>query len=148
MYIKTIFITTDNHCCCFLGNGDTEPEMNLASVSSMFRHSQRPSTRTMIPLRPVGSVKKVSSVKVVDEENGKQRGYRSSHLRSSFTSSARQPSRSLYSSTRNVSDEDGGSEHDEQESPPDPHAQGPQNNSDVQHPLLRRSQWPPQKPQD
>ncbi|KAI7808988.1 sodium/hydrogen exchanger 2 [Triplophysa rosa] len=133
------------------GDGDNEPEMNLSSVSSMFRHPQRSSSRTTIPLRPLGSLKVVSSsVKVVDEENEKQRGYRSSHLRSSFTSSAQQSSRSLYGSTRNISDEDGGSEHEEQESPPDPHAwvQDPQNNSDMQHPLLRRSQWPPQKPQD
>ncbi|KAA0716002.1 Sodium/hydrogen exchanger 2 [Triplophysa tibetana] len=133
------------------GDGCIEPEIHLSSVSSMFRHPQRSSSRT-IPLRPLGSPEEVSSsVKVVDEENEKHRGFRSSHLRSSFTSSAHQPSRSLYRSTRNIINEDGGSEHEEQESPPDPHAwvQDPQNNnSDMQFPLLRRSQWPPQKPQD
>lgn len=145
-----LFIVVKCTLLLFLGDGDIEPEMNLSSISSMFKHPQRSSSRT-IPLRPLCSLEEVSSsVKVVDEENEKHRGFRSSHLRSSFTSSAHQPSRSLYRSTRNIIDEDGGSEHEEQESPPVPHAwvEDPQNNSDMQYPLLRRSQWPPQKPQD
>lgn len=120
------------------GNDDAESEMDYASIRSTFRHPQR----SMIPLRRLGNLKEVhSSVNVVDEENEKQRIYRSSRSGSSCPSSAHQITHQPYSFSRNTN-KGHGSDCKEQKSLSLPFAlkHEPQNNSDVQYPLLRRPQ--------
>nr|XP_055071597.1 sodium/hydrogen exchanger 2 [Misgurnus anguillicaudatus] len=121
------------------GDDDAESEMDYASIRSTFRHPQR----SMIPLRRPGNLKKVhSSVNVVDEENEKQRIYRSSRSGSSFTGSAHQITHQPHSFSGNISNKGHGSDSKEQKSfsPPNALKHEPQNNSDVQYPLLRRPQ--------
>uniref|UniRef100_A0A671K4A4 Sodium/hydrogen exchanger n=1 Tax=Sinocyclocheilus anshuiensis TaxID=1608454 RepID=A0A671K4A4_9TELE len=127
------------------GDGDTESEIDYPSI----RHPQRLSSKAVMPLRPLNTLKEVaSSVNTVDEQNEEQRGYRRSHLGSSVSHSGHLTSHLPHGSSRNYSDEDCAGE--EQQSRSSPHAwvQEPQNNSDVQHSLMRRPHWLPQKPHD
>ncbi|KAF4109401.1 hypothetical protein G5714_010474 [Onychostoma macrolepis] len=123
------------------GDGDTESETDYLSI----RHPQRVSSKAVMPPRPSNTLKEVaSSVNMVDEQNEEQRGYR----RSNVSRSGHLTSHLPHGSSRNYSDED--CEGEEQQSRSSPHVwvQEPQNNSDVQHPLMRRPHWLPQKPHD
>lgn len=106
----------------------------------MFRHPKRSSSKAVMPLRPLDTLKEVaSSVNMLDEQNEQQMGYRTSHLRSNISHSGHQTSNLPYGSSRNYSNKD--CEGGEQQSWPSPHTwvQKPQN--DVQQPLMRRPRW-------
>lgn len=127
------------------GDGDTESEIDYPSI----RRPRRVSSKAAMPLRPLNTLKEVaSSVDTVDEQNEEQRGYRRSHLGSNVSRSGHLTSHLHHGSSRNYSEGD----HDveEQQSRLSPHAwvQEPQDNSDVQHPLMRRPHWLPQTPHD
>uniref|UniRef100_A0A8C1K6I4 Sodium/hydrogen exchanger n=1 Tax=Cyprinus carpio TaxID=7962 RepID=A0A8C1K6I4_CYPCA len=115
-------------------DGDIESEINYPSI----RHPQRVSSKAVMPLRPLNTLKEVaSSVNTVDGQNEEQRGCRRSHLGSNVSRSGHLTSHLPHGSSRNCSDGDH-----------DAWVEEPQNNSDVQHPLMRRPHWLPQKPHD
>uniref|UniRef100_A0A8C1YYA1 Sodium/hydrogen exchanger n=1 Tax=Cyprinus carpio TaxID=7962 RepID=A0A8C1YYA1_CYPCA len=108
------------------GDGDIESEIDYPSI----RHPQRVSSKAVMPLRPLNTLKEVaSSVNTVEGQNEEQRGYRRSRL-------------------RNFSDGDHDVEKQQSRSSSDAWVEEPQNNSDVQHPLMRRPNWLPHKPHD
>uniref|UniRef100_A0A8C1UUE0 Solute carrier family 9 member 2 n=1 Tax=Cyprinus carpio TaxID=7962 RepID=A0A8C1UUE0_CYPCA len=124
----------------------SESEIDYVSNRPMFRHPQRLSSKVLMPVRPLDTL--IHTVNTVDEQNEEQRGYGMTHLGSNISHSGHQTSRLPYGSSGNYSDED--RECEEQHSRLSLHAwvQEPQNNSDVQHPLMGRPHWLPHKPQD
>uniref|UniRef100_A0A8C1L6P5 Solute carrier family 9 member 2 n=1 Tax=Cyprinus carpio TaxID=7962 RepID=A0A8C1L6P5_CYPCA len=124
----------------------SESEIDYVSNRPMFRHPQRLSSKVLMPVRPLDTL--IHTVNTVDEQNEEQRGYGMTHLGSNISHSGHQTSRLPYGSSGNYSDED--REGEEQQSRLSLHAwvQEPQNNSDVQHPLMGRPHWLPHKPQD
>ncbi|KAI2660485.1 Sodium/hydrogen exchanger 2 [Labeo rohita] len=124
------------------GDGDIESEIDYPSNRPKIRYPKRVSSKAGMPLRPLDTLKEAaSSVNMVDEQNEEQRGNRRSHLGSNVRRSG------LTVRLRNYSDED--SEGEEQKARSSPHAwvREPQNNSDVQHPLVKGPHWLPKKPQ-
>ncbi|XP_051762185.1 sodium/hydrogen exchanger 2 isoform X2 [Ctenopharyngodon idella] len=114
------------------GDGDTETEIDYPSNRPMFRHPRRLSSKVVMPLRPLDTLKEAaSSVNMLDEQNEEQR---MSHLRSNISHSGHQTSNLPYGSSRNYSNKD--CEGGEQQSRPNTWVQKPQN--DVQQPLMRR----------
>uniref|UniRef100_A0A8C1UMY2 Sodium/hydrogen exchanger n=1 Tax=Cyprinus carpio TaxID=7962 RepID=A0A8C1UMY2_CYPCA len=126
-------------------DGDIESEIDYPSI----RHPQRVSSKAVMPLRPLNTLKEVaSSVNTVEGQNEEQRGYRRSRLRSNVSRSGHLTSHLHPGSSRNFSDGDHDVEKQQSRSSSDAWVEEPQNNSDVQHPLMRRPNWLPHKPHD
>ncbi|NP_001107567.1 sodium/hydrogen exchanger 2 [Danio rerio] len=110
---------------------DAESETAYPSNRSTFRHQRRSSSKAGIPLRPLNDLRE-------DNEPNEEMPNKMSHPRSKFRHSGHQTSRQYYGTSRNCRDTD----FEEQQSSLSPHGwtEEPQNNSDVQHPLMRKPQ--------
>ncbi|XP_035029779.1 sodium/hydrogen exchanger 2 [Hippoglossus stenolepis] len=143
----------------FTDDQETMSEVAYPSRRSRFSQPARSSSRAMMPLRRLDTLKEVSSVEVLNEGRGESgrtgRGmsrtnssYSDSHVpapRRHFSASA-DNNNSSADDFRNVHQE--AEEEEEQQqpsSPPPAWAAEPRDNSTTQNPLLRRPQWNPKK---
>lgn len=134
---------------------ETMSEVAYPSSRSRFRQPARSSSRAMMPLRRLDTLKEVSSVDILDESTGKERGLpgRGDSRTKSSSSDSRipAPSRHLHSTVdtdsgsadnfRNVHHEAQAEEEEEQPLSPTPAWTAEPRGNVTQNPLLRRPQW-------
>ncbi|XP_062259134.1 sodium/hydrogen exchanger 2 [Platichthys flesus] len=144
--------STDDH--------ETMSEVAYPSRRTRFGQPARSSSRAMMPLRRLDTLKEVSSVEVLNEGRGERGGtgramsrtnssYSDSHVpapRRHFNASADNNNGSA-DDFRNVYQEAEEEEEEQQQPsyPPPAWAVEPRDNSSTQNPLLRRPQWNPKK---
>ncbi|XP_029981415.1 sodium/hydrogen exchanger 2 isoform X2 [Sphaeramia orbicularis] len=139
----------------FTGDQETMSEVAYPTRRSRFSQPTRSSSRAMMPLRRLDTLKEASSIDILDEikDDGAKVG-RSVPRTNSSSSDSRLPARRHFHSS---SDNDNGSsdnfrnvhhEAEGEEQPPSPPppawAVEPRDNT-VRNPLLRRPQWNPKK---
>ena len=137
---------------------ETMSEVAYPSRRSRFNQPARSSSRAMMPLHRLDTLKEVSSVEVLNEGRGESggTGRGMSRTNSSYSDSRVPAPRRHFSASadnnngsaddfRNVHQEAEEEEEQQPSSPPPAWAAEPRDNSSTQNPLLRRPQWNPKK---